>query len=354
MDLTVTQQGNFVATGNAIILPLRGGVDWMRVYNYTQSNFASGAGTGTNGVQYYWQSGMAAGDGFVTINNAGATAVLQTTSAALAVGGFTYLDSSLNIPGPIIAYSAGTNATPPVITTASTAALSTGNIVRVTSSATASNASGIDYSIEVLNGTTFSLRNMSAPGSVFGAGTFRVIAFNPLFYPRDRIISRISAAAQAVIATTVDHGYQVGDLVRLSFPGGTNAATLWGNYGALDGQIFTIVAVTAATAGNPATFTINANTTGFGAFVWPVVANVPFTYPQVFAFGYYTDATTVTTPAYPVTNPNQLFDATINTGFIGMQLNAGAQSPGGALNDVIFWQAGTTFSPNTIQPLLLI
>jgi hypothetical protein len=37
-----------------------------------------------------------------------------------------------------------------------------------------------------------------------------------------------------------------------------------------------------------------------------------------------------------------------------MQLTAGAQSPGGALNDVIFWQAGTTFSPNTIQPLLLI
>ena len=156
----------------------------------------------------------------------------------------------------------------------------------------------------------------------------------------------------------MDHGYQVGDLVRLSFPGGTNASTLWGNYGALDQQIFTIVAVTASNGTTAATFTINANTTGFGAFVWPVVANVPFSYPQVFAFGYYTDATTVTTPAYPVTNPNQLFDATFNTGFIGMQLAAGAQSPGGSVNggvgDVIYWQAGTTFSPNTIQPLLLI
>lgn len=354
MDLTVTQQGNFVATGNAIILPLRGGIDWMRIYNYTQSNFASGAGTGTNGVQYYWQSGMAAGDGFVTLNNAGATAVLQSTSAALTVGGFTYIDSTLNNPGPLVAYSAGTNATPPVITTASTANLSTGNIVRIVSSATAYNASGIDYSIEVLNGTTFSLRNMSAPGSVFGAGNYRVIAFNPIFYPRDRVISRISAAAQAVVATTVDHGYQVGDLVRLSFPGGTNAAALWGNYGALDQQIATVVAVTAATAGNPATFTINVNTVGFGAFVWPVVANVPFTPAQVFAFGYYTDATTVTVPAYPIINPNQLLDATVNTGFIGMQLAAGAQSPGGSIGDVVYWQSGTTFSPNTIQPLLLV
>lgn len=353
MDLTVTQQGFFLATGNNIILPLRGGVDWMRVYNYTQSNFASGAGTGTNAVQFYWQLGMAPGDGFVTINNAGATANLQTTSAALAVGGFTYLDSSLQVPGPSIAYSAGTNATPPVITVVSTAALATGNIVRITTSATANNASGIDYSIEVLSPTTFSLRNMSAPGSVFGAGTFRVIAFDPIFYPRDRVISRITAGSTTVIATTVDHGYLPGDLVRLSFPGGSNASALWGNYGVLDQQVFTVIAVTAATAGNPATFTINADTTGFGNFVWPVVANVPFTYPQVFAFGYYTDATVVTVPPYPQTNPNQLFDATVNRAFIGMQLTAGAQSPGGQADDTIFWQAGTTFSPNTIQPLTL-
>ncbi len=352
MDLTVTQQGRFTATGNNIILPLRGGVDWMRVFNYTASNHASGAGPASAGKVYNWFSGMAPGDGFVSQNNAGATADLLTTSAALGVGGFTYLDSSLQIPGPSIAYTAGTNATPPVITVASTAALATGNIVRITTSATTNNASGIDYSIEVLSPTTFSLRNMSAPGSVFGAGTFRVIAFDPIFYPRDRVISRITAGSTTVIATTVDHGYLPGDLVRLSFPGGSNASSLWGNYGVLDQQIYTVIAVTAASAGNPATFTINADTTGFGNFVWPVVANVPFTYPQVFAFGYYTDATVSTTPAYPQTNPNQLFDATVNKAFIGMQLTAGITSPGGQANDVIFWQAGTVFS-TSIQPLSL-
>lgn len=361
MDLTVTQQGMFNATGNAIILPLRGGVDWMRVYNYTASNFVSGAGPASAGKVYNWFSGMAPGDGFVSQNNAGATADLLTTSAALAVGGFTFLDSSLQVPGPSIAYSAGTNATPPVITVVSTAALSTGNIVRITTSATANNASGIDYSIEVLSPTTFSLRNMSAPGSVFGAGTFRVIAFDPIFYPRDRIIGNITPGLTTVISTTVDHGYLPGDLVRLSFPGGSNAPALWGNYGVLDQQIFTVLSVTPASAGVAASFVINANTTGFGAFVWPVVANVPFSYPQVFAFGYYVDSTVPTVPAYPSTNPNQLFDATINKAFIGMQLAAGANSPGGqsaaqsgrAAADVIFWQAGTCFSVNTIQPLAL-
>lgn len=351
MDLTVTQQGNFVATGNAIIIPLRGGVDWMRVWNFSSLS----APVGAAGQSFYWQSGLPAGDGLVTVYNAGATADYTTTAGNLGVGGFTYIDSSMNIPGPLVAYSAGTNATPPVITTASTANLSTGNIVRIVSSTTANNASGIDYSIEVLSGTTFSLRNMSAPGSLFGTGNFRVIAFNPLFYPRDRVITNISAAAQAVVSTSVDSGYQVGDLVRLSFPGGTNATTLWGNYGQLDQQIATVVAVTPATAGNPATFTINVNTTGYGAFAWPVVANVAFTYPQVFAFGFYTDATTVTTPAFPVTNPNLLLDATFNTGFIGMQLAAGStQNPGGAVGNIMGWQAGTTFNPNTIQPLVLM
>ena len=349
---TIITQGTFAATGNAIYLPIRSDIDWMEVYNYTESNFATGAGTGLHGVKYYWQRGMAANDGFVWQNNAGATAILQTTSAALAVGGFTLIDSSLQVPGPIIAYSAGTNATPPVITVVSTAGLSTGNIVRLTTSATAYNASGVDYTIEVLNGTTFSLRNMSAPGSVFGAGTFRLIAFDKIFYPRDRIISRISAATQAVVATTVDHGYQVGDLVRMSIPQTVNAAgaALYGSYIALDQQIVTVVAVTAATAGNPATFTINFDTTGFGTFTWPVVANVPFTPASCFAFGYYTDATVVTVPAYPVTNPNNLLDATQNMAFLGMKLEAGITSPAGTAEQVIFWKAGKSFS-TTIQPL---
>lgn len=339
MDNTVTVQGSFIGTGNAIILPIRCGIDWMSVYNYTEANVI----TGSHGVKYFWQNGLAANDGFVTLRNAGGTADLLTTSAQLAVGGFTLIDSSIQTPGPIVAYTAGTNATPPVITVASTAALSTGNIIRLTTSATAFNASGLDYTIEVLSGTTFSLRNMIAPGAVFGAGTYRFVAFNPIFYPRARVISRISAAAQAVIATTVDNGYTVGQSIRLNIP------SLFGAYAALNGQVFTVVATTAATAGNPATFTINANTTGFGTFTWPAVASVPFTPAEAIPVGDYTDATIVTVP---VTTPNQLSDATLNTAFLGMQLAAGITSPGGSLNDVIYWQAGVVFS-NNIQPLVL-
>lgn len=351
MDLTVTQQGRFTGTGSAIILPLRGGVDWMRVYNYTQSNFASGAGTGTNAKSFAWFTGMAAGDGFVSINNAGATADLLTTSSALTVGGFTYLDSSLQIPGPQVAIGSGTNATPPILTVASTAGLSTRNIIRLTSSATAPNAAGVDYSIEVLNGTTFALYNMIAPGALFGASSYRLIAFDPIFYPRNRVICNMTAASQCVVTTTVDHGYQVGDQVRLSIPAG------YGNYSNLNGRQAVVVAVTPhvdgvhPAPGTPETFTINIDTTGFGTFAIPSVAATPYTPAQVQPIGYYTDSTIATTPAYPITNPNNTLDAVRNNAFIGMQLAAGAQSPGGQANDVIYWQAGTVFSPNTIVPL---
>jgi hypothetical protein len=340
MDNTVTLQGSFVGTGNIVYLPFECGVDWIRVYNYTQSNTP----TDSYGVQYNWFNGMAANDAFVSLYNAGATAITQTTAAALAVGGFTYVNSSLNLPGPIVAYTAGTNATPPVLTVASTAGLATGNIVRITSSATAYNASGLDYSIEVLSGTTFSLRNMIAPGAVFGAGTYRLIAWNPIFYPRARVITKISAAAQAVVQTSVDSGYQVGQQVRLNIP------ALFGAYSALDStagmsQSYTVVAVTAATPGNPATFTINANTTGFGAWAWPAVANVPFTPAQVIPIGGYTDNTIVTVP---VTTPNQLTDATVNTAFMGLQLQPGITSPAGSIGDVIYWQGGVTFNNNVL------
>ncbi len=347
MSNTIITQGMFTSTGAATYLPIRSDIDWMHVLNYSESNAASGAATGVHGVEYWWMRGMAVNDGFVRLRNAGGTADFQTTSASLAVGGFTLIDSSLQIPGPVIAYSAGTNATPPVITVVSTAALNTGDIVRITTSATAPNASGLDYSIEVLNGTTFSLRNMIAPGAAFGAGTFRVIAFDPIFYPRNRVISRMSSALQCVISTTVDHGFLPGDQVRLNIPAG------FGDFSNLNGRQAVVVAVTAATAGNPASFTINIDTTGFAAFAWPAVASVPFTPAQVEVIGEYSDATVVTVPAYPLTNPNSLVDATVNKAFLGMRLAAGITSPAGTVEQVIFWRAGKSFSANAIQPLLL-
>ena len=43
---------------------------------------------------------------------------------------------------------------------------------------------------------------------------------------------------------------------------------------------------------------------------------------------------------------NILGDATTNVGYFGMQLQAGAGSPAGVTDDVIYWVAGKSFSVN--------
>src|SRR5574338_385788 len=77
MDNTIIQQGRFTSDGTARQLAIRSDVDWMYVYNFTKATMVAGS----EGVKYYWQRGLAANDGFVTIRNAGGTADLITTSA---------------------------------------------------------------------------------------------------------------------------------------------------------------------------------------------------------------------------------------------------------------------------------
>ncbi len=333
-DNTIISQGSFISTGAAKILTLRQDVDWMNVYNYTEANFAPGAGTVSRGVQYYWQRGMAANDGFVTVRNTTASvntiqATTLTTSAALAVPGFTLYDNSVNTPGILTATTTFTNATPPVVTTASTAALTTGDVVRIINETGAHQVDGYDFSITVLSGTTFSLTyatNVVMAGAAGTAGFYRRIPNNPIFYPAKRRIVAISQAASAVVTVSVAHTYLPGQLIKFQIPSSFGMIQL-------DGLTGTITAVTAGT------FTVNIDTTGFTAFAFPasaVAAAIAITPAQALPFG----------ESAVQTYANLLDDAVVNLGAIGMQLGAGITSPAGSTSDVIYWTAGKSFSNN--------
>lgn len=324
MDGTIIQQGSFVSTGIPVTLQIRSGIDWMNIYNYTQMAAQNNA----TGYQFYWQRGFAVNDGVVYYHPAGNHTSAITTSAtgigAGAVGGFTLVDSSLQSPGPAVALTAITAANPPVVTTASTALLSTGNVVRIINTTNMAQIGGMDFSINVINGTTFGLTNMFLNGVTAGTnGFYRVIKFDPIFYPRRRSITRITQAASAVITTSVDHGYTVGQDIRFSVPAAFGMTQM-------DGLTGSITAVTNAT------FTVNIDSTGFTAFVFPLNAAVPFTPAQAVPFGEAADTSIV--------DPNLLGDATLNTGYLGMLLAAGATSPAGQNADVIYWTAGKSFN----------
>lgn len=326
-----TNQGRFTADGNAKIIQLRSDLDWMWVKNETVS-YAAGAGTG---AEFYWQRGMTQGRGTIYVKTA-ATNALQVGQIA-ANSGFYLVDSSVNSPSASVALTGITNGNPPVVNTGDTSLLNNGDIVRIYSTVGALQLGGLDFTIgAIIANTSFTLAYMAQIANANpGAGTFRRIPYDPIYYPRRRYITKISQAAQAIVTMSVTHGYKVGQKVRFIIP--EVNATYFGMT-ELNNQVGTIVAVGAADAdGVTNTITVDIDTSGYTAFAFPLTTSGGFTPAQVWPLG-------EDTAQAISSGVNVLGDATLNEGYIGIELKAGTSSPAGAANDVIYWVAGKSFS----------
>ena len=320
-------QGKFTSDGTAQNIQITSDVDWMTVYNFTQA--ATQQATG-RGVEFYWQRGMSSDTG-IEYKKTNATDALNMVT--LASGGFTLLDTASQVPGAEIVGTTITKAAPPVCTVGSTASLVTGDIVRMYASDEMDQLNGLLFTIDVINGTTFHLTNISTNTANFTASTafaIRRIPNLPQFVPSSRYISNISAAASAIITMTVDHAYTVGQQVRIICPsafGMTEINTLQAE----------ITAIGDADAdGFTNTITVAIDSSAFTAFAWPAASAAPLTWAQVVPIG--EDATGGVA--------NSLDDATNNTSFIGMRLAAGVQSPAGSTDDVIYYVAGKSLVVN--------
>jgi len=318
MDNTIIQQGTFTSDGTERILQLRNGVDWIRVVNFTQSGAQNNAG-----VNFYWQAGMANGSAVVQAKVGGGDDIEQITVTS---GGFSFIDISSNPVGALAALTSISNATPPRVLVASTAGLTDGDVVRFINVTGAQQLGGIDFEIDVIDGTHFDLSFMSAIVAAT-TGHYRVIAHGPLFEPVTRFITAISNATEAVITCSVTPKYSVGQKVRI-----VNPDPAYG-MNEINGLAATILDVDETNA----EITVNIDSSAFSAFAFPVTAETPFTPAQVVPFGEDTGEANLAAV-------NPLGDSVENTGFIGVALAAGADSPAGQNNDVIFWTAGTSFS----------
>src|SRR6185437_7353973 len=229
-----------------------------------------------------------------------------------------------------------TNGDPPVVMSANTASLSDGDIVRIFSTVGAKQLGGLDFTIgNIVPGTSFELAYMAQIANANpGAGTFRRIPYNPYFYPPIRFITKISQATQAIVTLSVLHDFTVGQSVRLIIPTVTSVAF---GMTELNDVEATIVAINQADAdGVTNTITIDQDTSGFSAFEFPLTTDPGFTPAQVVPIG-------ENTAVGLNLGANILGDATENQAYIGIQLVAGADSPAGVANDVIYWVAGKSF-----------
>ena len=328
-----TNQGSFTSEGVATTIILPSGVDYMWVKNLTQS-YAAGAG---QGVEFYWQLGM--GQGLGTIYTKTATTNALAIAQVAANAGFYLVDSSMNIPGPSLSLTGITGGTPPVVNTANTSSLNDGDTVRIFSTVGAKQLAGYDFTIgEISAGVSFELINMQPIASANpGAGTFRRIPYNPLYYPPIRLITLISpngSTTSALVTLSVTHTFTVGQSVRFIIP--TVSAAAFGMT-QLNGVEATIIAIgTTDENGSTNTITVNVGVQGFTPFAFPLTTDPGFTPAQVVPIG---ENTAVALNL----GQNILGDSTNNTGFFGLQLQAGAGSPAGVASDVIYYVAGKSF-----------
>lgn len=356
MDGTIVGQGTFTQPATAVsqTIMVPSNLDWLWVYNFTQA-----AATSSNGYQYYWQRGMASGKGIVHISgSAHAVTVNQTAANA-----FVLYDPSGN---PLAAKNNGstgvtgfTAANPAVVTVGSTTGLAAGNLVRFDTLNNQPQYAGIDFSVGygTLTDTTFSVDYLNATDSTATTtGNWRIINFNPLFYPRRRVITIIATGNPTVVTLSVDHGFTVGQEVRFSIKG----SAVWGTFTQLDGVVGTITAVDTATGVGHNTISINVDSTGLTgpdgdtwADTFAELTTSAFTPGEIVPVGEDTgfalSSSAAQTPldsgplaGQVVNNSNNgiLADSTVNTGFLGMILAAGATLPAGTASDVVFWRAG--------------
>lgn len=368
MDGTIIGQGRFVVPATVVnqIVQIPSGADWMRVFNYT--NFGTAGGASAAGLEFQWQRGMAAGTGIVKYYANGGQVL---TGDTLVSGGFTLYDPSGQtvggqpLLGAAVATTASTNATRPVVSTASTAGISVGTVVRMSNTAQ-TDINGIDFAVgAVVANTSFTLTGnagaalANAPGAIGGAGFYRIVNTDPLFYPRRRVITNISKAVNANVSTSVAHGLTPGQEVRFNIPAVSGMIQLnpnpLNNYFP-QGSLVPAIVVTVVDDFN---FTINIDTTAYTTFTFPTIAQQPSSFPEVTPFGEDTaTALASNTAQVPTiggiqifnTNTGILADSVVNTGFLGMILGTGGlgtvsgaaiTGPAGTTSgDVVYWLAG--------------
>lgn len=327
MDNTVIQQGYFVSTGEMQTIEVRSGVDWVKVINLTNAEE-----TNDDSVRFYWQRGMINGTAIREYKSGGGANLNMALLGA--PNGIYVVDTSGNPFGQRIVVSAGTNATQPQFSTANTAGLVVGDVVRMDSLATAPNLNGFDFAIGAITpNTNFTMQGTlaTAPGSVSGAGFYRKVNWQSQFYPRHRNVISIEQGIMPLVVTSVAHGYNVGQIVRFQIPEQFSMIQL-------DSLQATITEVPSIYS-----FRISIDTSAFTPFTFITAAQAinAFNWALVIPVG---NNTGVSLAA----NENYLANASRNTSIIGFQLPGGDDNPGGGNGDEMLWMVGRSFS-NTIS-----
>ena len=264
--------GSFTADGSPLVLPFAGKPDIVRLYyqgNAAGDEWESVANPGVV-KELYWNRNMVAGTGLATKNTNGAA---TDTKDFIAAGGVSYYDPQYGALGPAITGTAVSQAANAQVT-ANGHGLATGDIVLLTGTTGMLQIAGMTFQITVTGANTFTLDGLDSSGFAAPATAVvvRKVLFPGIWQPQSCLITAITQAADAVITTSVDHGYVADQLIYLS------VAAQFGMSQA-SGKITKIKSVTANT------MTVELDTSGFTAFAFPASNQGPFDFPNLSNYG---------------------------------------------------------------------
>ncbi len=300
--LNQIKAGSFVSNASPRVLEFDGSPDIVRLYYQGNASgdvwIADGATPALK--ELYWNRNMGAGTGLGTRNVASND---EDEKVFFSSGGVSAFEPSYGEFGPALTITGITEASPAVVTSVAHG-LATGDQVIIQGGAGMQQINGQVYQITVVSDDTFSLNSLNTTG--FGArttgGVAKRLLYPGIWQPQSLFPIIITQAAQAVITTSINHGYVAGQEVLLSVPADFGMVQA-------DGKIAEIVSVTANT------MTIDLNTTGFTAFAFPASGS-PLAFPSVTNYA---------------TQGSLVLNSYRNDGFKGVYLGASVAGSNGAL-----------------------
>jgi len=320
--------GSFTSDGNVRNITLPSGYDTFEMINITDIGSAA---ANTHVMRAQGTSLMAAGSAYFNPKTSGAaTNALETTTTT---GGFTFTtDSGSQAPGAQLTGSALNSAAPGVVSSANTSTLANGNIVRMYNTTGILQIAGMDFTVSSVSAnTSFALTNLDTTQTNLTAGStsnYRIIPFNPRYYPVRRFITNIGASSgSSIITLSVTHGYTVGQAVRIyvpsNFGSGTNPFVQTSTPSTAVTATITAIGATDG-SGFTNTITVNVNSAAY-TWGWPTSATFASGAQVAFVEPVGEAATTVAGTVNPA---NLLDDATRNQSFTGIQIGTTVQTSG--------------------------
>lgn len=320
--------GQFLSAGAVVNITIPSQYQDFEIVDVTAGDYSNASATSVfraRGTSY-----MTAGNALYSVGSGGSSTLTEKYTST---GGFTFIaDSGKQTPGAQLTGSALSSAAPGVVSSAATSTLGNGNIVRMYNVAGAQQISGMDFTVgSVSANTSFALSYLDTTQTNLTAGTtsnYRIIPYNPRYYPVRRFITNMEASAGSTIITlSVTHGYTVGQAVRVYVPTnfGTGTSPFTSGSVASTATTATITAIGATDAsGFTNTITVNVDSSAY-TWGWPTSASFATGSQVAFVEPVGEAATTVAGSVNPA---NLLDDATRNVSFSGVQIGTTVQTSG--------------------------